>query len=206
MIKIDKIDTDFGSCFRINTDDGVFDILFMGNFDLYWRYCYSGNILQTDDEKTFYITKENYYLFSLFDDLYNNVKNYKVFSNDIFNEELKIADKFNDVKLFVDDKIEWYSDDFDYEDASVLRIERLLDCYKVTFVKSKDRHHLTYSVRFRNSRSRYHPFNILFMNMYLELCSNDFSYYQIHMEEYLYNKNSNTKKLNLRENKKNSVL
>ena len=45
---------------------------------------------------------------------------------------------------------------------------------------------ITYSIRFRNSGSRYEPFNICFMQMYNELKNYDSNCHQIHIEEYLY--------------------
>ena len=41
------------------------------------------------------------------------------------------------------------------------------------------------TVRFRNSGSRYDPFNIIFMGLYQGLCNLDYEYHQIHIEEYL---------------------
>ena len=41
------------------------------------------------------------------------------------------------------------------------------------------------TVRFRNSGSRYDPFNIIFMKLYQGLCALDYEYHQIHIEEYL---------------------
>lgn len=53
-------------------------------------------------------------------------------------------------------------------------------------------------IRFRNSGSRYEPFNMVFMRMFLQLQKvDDISDYghQIHIEEYLYKK-SLVKKIN----------
>ena len=100
------------------------------------------------------------------------------------NESINVSDR----KPFSDSKVEWYSDDFQSENASVLRIEKIVDSYKVIFVKSKGEIDSTYSVRFCNSGSRYMPYNIIFMNMYNKLCLYDPSYHQVNMEEYLYNK------------------
>ena len=41
------------------------------------------------------------------------------------------------------------------------------------------------TIRFRNSGSRYDPFNIIFMRLYQGLCNLDYEYHQIHIEEYL---------------------
>ena len=56
----------------------------------------------------------------------------------------------------------------------------------------EDFHSPTYiPIRFRNSGSSYDPFNIVFMKMYNEMKNiddiNDIGH-QIHIEEYLYNK------------------
>ena len=91
-------------------------------------------------------------------------------------------------RSFFDDTVLWYSDAEVMEDACYLRIEKLEECYKIIFGKSKDYKCLVYSIRFRNSRSRYNPYNCLFMHMYNKLCEYDINYHQIHMEEYLYQK------------------
>lgn len=205
MVKVDKIKTQFGDEFRISTDEGTFRIFFGGNLDLYWSCFYKGNILNSDDEKEFYVTMENYYLFSLVDDLYNRIKNYEVIDVDDvfcygesfsdsydryiqFKESLKRSDEINNNRPFIDNGIEWHSDDSYYDDASVLRIEKVDDVYKIIFKKGKEGIFATYTVRFRNSGSRYDPYNVLFMKMYNKLCLYDPEFHQIHMEEYLYQK------------------
>ena len=144
--------------FDISTDNGTFQITFEGNQDLYWSYLYQGSIDKVPDHASFRITKENYFIYSLFDE----------------------------IKL--------YSDDFAFiYNASNFTIKKFKDIFIVTFTKSKTEefnscYFPTYSVRIRNSGSRYEPFNIPFMSMYekLKQCSND--YHQIHIEEYLYQK------------------
>ena len=56
--------------FDIITDDGTFEISYENNLDLYWRYIYTNSIDKERNTKTFKITKENYYLYSLFLELY----------------------------------------------------------------------------------------------------------------------------------------
>jgi len=85
--------------------------------------------------------------------------------------------------------IEWYSDELPIDIASKLTIKKEEETFKVLFEKSKkawDGIFITYSIRFRNSGSRYNPFNINFMQMYNELKEYDPNYHQIHIEEYLY--------------------
>ena len=98
---------------------------------------------------------------------------------------------------FVNPDFEYEEDDFEYDDASRFVIEKIDDIYKVTIHKSKDNSiYTTYAIRFRNSGSRYSPFNITFMQMYQALKEYDYEneYHQVHIEEYMY-KNSLVKKL-----------
>ena len=90
--------------------------------------------------------------------------------------------------------ITWYSDDFaDTNLASSFTIKKLKDKYIVVMKKSLEEpyngnYFKTYSVRIRNSGSRYNPYNIAFMGMYQRLKEYNFNYHQIHIEEYLYSK------------------
>ena len=200
MIEIKKYKVDGYYWFDICTDEGIFKIQFCGNLDLYWGYKYRGSIKNIDSSKSFYITKENYFLYSLFDELYNDVKDYNIFvPNGVIDEErcidsnkrLMESDLGNPKKVFNDGKIDWHSDDFDYDMGSNFVIEKLDDCYKLTFNKSKEctGMFMTYSVRIRNSGSRYGYFNMIFMRMYNKLREYDYEYdeefHQIHIEEYL---------------------
>lgn len=197
MVKVTKRKTQFGYLFDIFIDEEVFQIYFAGNLDLYWKYQYKGRILTCDDSKSFFITKENFFLFQLFDKLYNKIKHYNIYKGNEFRttgqlEDLRQSlidfDPYQYDLLFHDDKIEWHCDDCIYEEASVFIIEKVDDFYKLTFKKGMVENFLTYAVRIRNSGSRYNPFNIAFMNMYNQLCEYETDYHQIHMEEYLYQK------------------
>jgi len=202
MVNITKNKTQFGYEFNISTHGGVFKIFFGGNLDLYWT-CFGD---KDDLEKELFVTKENYFLFSLFEELYNGILNYEVISIDEFTdfdgnfkdcydryveykEGLKRSDGFNNNRPFVDGVIEWYSDDRWDDNPSVLRIEKKEDVYKIIFRKGIGGMYSTFAVRFRNSGSSYDPYNVLFMKMYRKLEMYDQDYHQIHMEEYLYDKN-----------------
>ena len=68
-------------------------------------------------------------------------------------------------------------------------IKKEEDTFIVKFEKSKvEDIFLTYSVRLRNSGSRYDPFNLFFMRMYLNLVNYEPDFHQIHIEEYLWQK------------------
>ena len=182
--------------FDISTDNGTFQITFEGNQDLYWSYLYQGSIDKVPDHASFRITKENYFIYSLFDELYKSVKDNTPYSNfpgeiENRNEKKRV---YGNRQLYQNNEIKWYSDDFAFiYNASNFTIKKFKDIFIVTFTKSKTEefnscYFPTYSVRIRNSGSRYEPFNIPFMSMYekLKQCSND--YHQIHIEEYLYQK------------------
>lgn len=176
-VKKEKNSNNYDS-FYIKTEDGTFLISFQNNLDLYWDYLYNGNINEIPDEKEFTITKENILIYHLFDNLYNNVKCSE-----------SPYDKYNPRRLLKKNIINWHSDDSTYDEASKILIEKMDEKYKLTFVKSKDdEFYTTYSVRFRNSGSRYQPYHQHFMKMYNELINQNFdnNCHQIHMEEYLY--------------------
>lgn len=199
MIEIKKYKFDKYYAFDINTDAGCFSIAFGGNLDLYFMYKHEEPFYDTPDSKDFYITKENYFLYSLFDELYNDVKNYNIFTIDNFDNEFDWLnskndflerDKNNPRRLFKDKKLEWHCDDFPYDVAGNFILEQFKDYYKLTFNKCMDDSiYASYSVRIRNSGSRYGYFNIIFMRMYNKLCSYEPDFHQIHIEEYIYHNN-----------------
>ena len=199
MLEIKKCKNGHGyDVFDIITDDGTFEISYENNLDLYWRYIYTNSIDKVENIKTFKITKENYYLYCLFLELYNAIKEkkpYKTFPNyvgeDLRNKKLKY---YGGYELYKDNTITWYSDDFaEFANASNFSIKKVKDYFLVIFTKSKTEefngcYFPTYSVRIRNSGSRFDPFNNTFMGMYHKLREYNPEYHQIHIEEYLYKK------------------
>ena len=199
MIEIKRSVNSHGyDVFDIVTNDGTFEISYENNLDLYWRYIYQGSIDKVTNTKIFKITKENYYLYCLFIELYQAIKEkkpYKTFpayiDEELRNKKLKY---YGGYELYKDNTITWYSDDFaEFTNASNFEIKKEKDYFLVTFVKSKTEHFNgfifpTYSVRIRNSGSRFDPFNNTFMGMYQKLKEYNPEYHQIHIEEYLYKK------------------
>lgn len=181
--------------FDIVTNEGILEISYENNFDLYWSYKYMNMIDKEGSIKELVINKENYYVYSLFDELYNNIKNHtpwKYYENDDFElEHTKVRD-YN--CLYHNKMITWYSDDFaDINLASSFTIKKYKDKYIVIIKKSglepsNGNYFETFVVRIRNSGSRYDPYNIAFMGMYQRLKEYNFDYHQIHIEEYLYSK------------------
>lgn len=200
MVEITKIKDEYGHyIFNIKTEEGIFSISFQNNLDLYWNYIYKGNILSKEDKHIFYITKENYYLYYLFDKLYKSVKNQFPLGK-TKKEEIPWEKNDDPEKLFKDNKIIWHSDDDVYEYASTLIIEPEDERYKITFRKSKESNYhypnLNYQIRITNSGSRYNPYNIPFMKMYNSLVKYEPEYHQTHIEEEIYKQKILQKRIN----------
>lgn len=196
MLEIKKYQTAHNyDAFIITTDEGKFEISFQPNLDLYWRYIPETKITECSDTNEFYITKENYYFYTLLENLYKSIKNINFFPE----EKLNKVDLINQSNLLKNEFIEWYSDDFALiENASCLVIKSEEETFKIIFKKSKKEvesgiHFQTFSIRISNSGSRYNPFNWNFMKMYEELKKYNPNYHQIHIEEYLYEQKKLTK-------------
>lgn len=186
MQEVERYENGWGyDTFVIKTDSGSFEILFAPNGDLYWRYLSEKCILNDKEIQELTITKENYFVYELFYKLYESIKNNKVFYDD--ETYFEVNEREN--KLFKNNMIEWYSDELPIDITSKLTVKKEKETFKVIFQKSKksqDGISLTYTIRFRNSGSKYEPFNISFMHMYNELKKYDPNCHQIHIEEYLY--------------------
>lgn len=200
MVEIKKTkDVEGYDRFKITTENGSFDIMFGGNLDLYWYYWPEENYKDWPLAKTFTISKENYFIYQKLDELYKNIKEQKPYQSKDENSSTAFASsklinespsaQYSYKNLFQNGIIKWYSDDAPLEEASMLEIKYQEDKYIITFHQGKEDFGFpTYAIRFRNSGSRYEPYNLAFMNMYNSLSEYDANYHQIHIEEYLYNK------------------
>lgn len=187
--------------YTITTNEGKFSISFEGNLDLYWSY-HSKDY--DTKEKIFNITKENMFIYNLFEKLYKAIKTNKPYSNSMYNWDLKNkSEKLSpyldkEHRLFIDNKIVWHSDTSTYEESPILTIEKTNNSFKITFTKGKDKdrfHTLYTDINFCNNGSRYIPFQASFMNMYQELDTYNYDYHQIHIDEYLEEQKSLKKKI-----------
>lgn len=205
MLKIIKQKNEMKSYdFKIISEENTLGIIFGGNGDLYFY------VQKKDsDEKeiiNFEITKENYILYKLFESLYNQIINCDIYNLDEcelefyeedeledkrlmyqeWNEELKQSSVYKN--LVKDGIISWRHDDQIYEQANILNIHKEDEKYRLEFIENCEEWAIFLDVRFRNSGSRYSPFNMAFMDFYHELQKYDPEYHQVHMEEYLYQK------------------
>lgn len=189
MLKLNKYENNNNfDVFEIETKEGKIKISLEDNFDLYWQYI---NV-NKEEEKELYITKEDYFIYTVFNDLYTAIKENKPWYNYPSEHEIKDKQvKFNKYPTSNDNTITFISDDGHIETGSRLIIEKTEeDIFKIIFKKGKiaDSFFNTYAIRISNSGSRYEPFNITFMNMYNKLKEYNYENHQIHMEEYIYSK------------------
>lgn len=159
------------------------------NINIFDKECEFPPYVETDEEKEYYLEEQEL-----------DKKRYRMFNmahyNDLYNDDEKI--------------ITWVSDETGFEVANKVLIHKLENRFLIEFktqpyiegYEREDNLLGIMGIRFRNSGSRYEPFNIVFMRMFREMQNiddiNDYGH-QIHMEEYLYEKNK-IKKLSLSSN------
>ena len=207
--------------FEIKKDNMIFNIYFNGNLDLYWNIqdCYKDRAdfdaryeeTKKETMKTFTITKENYFLYSLFEELFIDIETLDSYNSTLdmelrncetkdeikesFSrqkehiESLKTSDAYK--RLYHNGIIEWLSDDDPDDIASLVTIKKENEEFILNFKKSREDRWTsrpTFAIRFRNARSQYFPFNGLFMKMFNKLKDYEPEFHQVHIEEYLYQK------------------
>lgn len=180
MLKLDKVK--YGNnCegFYIITDDGTIFVSRI-DFDLYIRpdlgFGKNDKYPDQKNEYSFKINNENE-IYDIFDRLYTAIKTRKPYSNSIYDFEEKnyilpsYVDLNSESKLFVDDRVCWHSDEFDYDESSIFFINKEDDCFELTFKQSESTKisHPTFDVKISNASDRYFHFSTTFMNMYHEL-------------------------------------
>ena len=197
-MKLTKETNEFGTQVNLKGEDSNLLISFGGTGDLYWK-------LSSDDINkinSITITKENYDLYRLFEQLYTDIKDINLYSE--FEIEKDLYRKYNYSnynELFDEDNktITWYSDETAHKVANYVTIQKEDESFKVSFNTQQDidgyeedsKSDFHVAIRFRNSGSSYYPFNVVFMAMYNKLVDLEDVHtfgHQIHMEEYLYEK------------------
>lgn len=156
------IDTQFGKNIVINTENGTFAIVRKGNKDICWNPIRKS--YQEADAK-YTITRDDYYLFNIFNTLYEELIDYQLLSD---NKEYLLT-KSNIVN--------WYSDEENEDKVCLLQMYKEDgNTIKIVFNKSKNN---TYTVRIK-SDSNNNPANEAFMEMYNVLA---YQNPQVKMEE-----------------------
>ena len=180
-------------------------IVFRGNGDLY--FC--SKAFTKEQEAEFYITKENMIIYNIFEELFDNFYNAKIYilSNEeshnftketeynTWNKYLKNSTLHKNI--INKNTLTWISDNsisFNYETADSLRVIKEENSFHLKFTYYENEFPYLRSIRIRNSGSRYLPFNVIMMNFFNKLQEYNPDEHQMHIEEYLYLKN-NSKKL-----------
>lgn len=191
--------------YELRDNDKSMILSFQGNLDFYMSaISYKDN---RDKKLSFTITKENYAIYSLFDELFRDIEECNIFSVDetrleFMDDEDEIKEYYeriermnSDLKTYSAYKrlikrnlITWKSDDRDYGEPDFVKIYRGEDAFYITFVRQSEELHMGTVVRFRNSGSSYDPFNIPFMKFFNKLQEYDPEYHQIHIEEVILQK------------------
>ena len=191
--------------YELRDNDKSMILSFQGNLDFYMSaISYKDN---RDKKISFTITKENYAIYSLFDELFRDIEECNIFSVDetrleFMDDEDEIKEYYeriermnNDLKTYSAYKrlikrnlITWKSDDRDHGEPDFVKIYRGEDAFYITFVRQSEELHMGTVVRFRNSGSSYDPFNIPFMKFFNKLQEYDPEYHQIHIDEVILQK------------------
>ena len=202
-LKIKRATNDYYHGYDYNISDGnnILTIFFGGTLDLYM-------VIRTKDyipygknhNIDFNISKDNYELYSIFDKLYNEIINAKLYDDESLNKGLNKREPYKSL-VNKDKSITWRSDDEPFKQADRVTITKEEDNYKLSFSRVSydldsqySRNGFSIPVRFRNSGSRYDPFNIAFMKMFNRLQNINPEYHQVDAEEVVYNQKVLSKK------------
>lgn len=155
-MKVIKQENEFGLIISFKELDKQFDVSFSGNGDLYWTI-YSENV---NDDNNFIITKENYEVYRLFEELFDDIENIKIFDDKeyitfylkteeekqeyIKNQKDEIEYEKNKYRLFnlsnynelfdkENNTITWYSDETNHEVANILKIRKENESFELEF-------------------------------------------------------------------------
>lgn len=164
-IKNDKFDL-YNFC--IKKGEKVLEIVYGGNFDLYWTLVnlnHNDNVDKIQNEtvtETFIITKDNYFIYELFEELMVDVKEARIYKpnsktldgiyeyiTDPFDlEERHESEEEECARLNVPYKnswrhnliynngtITWHSDDDEYNVSNYVKITKIKDAYKLEFTR-----------------------------------------------------------------------
>lgn len=158
-------------------------------FDTLYKDVMSGNVLSDEEDND---------LFTLFDE--EESLEEKIKRNEEY--QRRALDLAHRTGLITDDTIVWISDDYPHDVAPYFKIERLDNAYKISFLlppkprnlRGEERYIFSdyedgyVSIRLRNDGSTYQIFNVPFMKVFNSLLEMELDNPQIHMAEYLLDK------------------
>lgn len=172
----------------IRNDKKTLKIFYGANGDLYFDIFGSHNKAENGRYTATFSIDQDEKIYQYFEQLINSILDCKVF--DISEIELELCDfdddftdKANSVqklnenlkmkqaykKLVHNNTIIWHSDNIYDDSANTLQIERNFDKIKLTFIDNPNDPSFGFGIRICNSGSKYDPFNICFMNLFIQL-------------------------------------
>lgn len=196
-MKVKRKENRFGCYdYTLVDKDNALEIMYAGNLDLYFMLSQNGKFFHDENVTlSFDITKEDFQVFSLFDCLYKEVVAGEVFED--YDNDFKNSFLYKNL-VSKKKEVNWISDDDREEVADRLSFFKVDDdTYRLLFYRNDKpldfgfKSSYNISVRFRNSGSRYSPFNVPFMRFYQRLQEVDPNYHQVHIEELVYIKKLN---------------
>lgn len=152
-MKVIKNKEDHGIRISFQEDRKKFDMIFAGNGDLYFVFL----ALEDMNEYSFTITKENYEVYRLFEQLFDDIENINIFNYEIpfyldkdeIGEYIKEKEEeieedkryyrlskgsiYNELFDKENDTITWYSDETAHEVGNILKIRRINDSFRLDF-------------------------------------------------------------------------
>lgn len=158
-MKVIKKQTEFGLVVNLKKGKKTLVICFGGNGDLYWAIKREGEYFEDYSKDSFTITKENYGVYRLFDELFSNIENINLCEDESVPPYIETEDEMREYleerrkrterdkiryrknnmsnynELF-DEKnqtITWYSDETAREVANYVKIKKEKDSYVVEF-------------------------------------------------------------------------
>ena len=167
-------------------EDKHLDVIFGGNGDIYWVYDNLEQLYAEEDSmyEAFTIPKEEINLYKIFNELYEDLVNCRIFVPETTelipggikkdqercrrnNEDLKKDPRYN--MLVQNGVITWYSDEEYREIAEIVRITKndngiLLEFIRQSIIDDMNMKRMPgwYSIRFRTSGSTYTPCDMVF--------------------------------------------
>lgn len=167
-------------------EDKHLDVIFGGNGDIYWIYDNLEQLYAEEDSmyEAFTIPKEEINLYKIFNELYEDLVNCRIFVPETTelipggikkdqercrrnNENLKKDPRYN--MLVQNGVITWYSDEEYREIAEIVRITKndngiLLEFIRQSIIDDMNMKRMPgwYSIRFRTSGSTYTPCDMVF--------------------------------------------
>lgn len=198
-----KIDNNGWYNYFFQNGENELGILFGGNGDLY----FNSGFIHDREEATFIADKQNMFLYSLLEEMFEDYEKcdvFKVYETSLetpeelqekierinnMNKKLKESSLYK--RVYQDNQITWVSDDSvstELEESNTVRIIKEDERFVFHFTYKEKDLIRSNSIRFRNSGSRFEPFNLIMMKFFNKLQEYVPEYHQIHIEEFAHEK------------------